>query len=230
MVCRYEPDGAVAFANEAFRECFSHVGGLLRAPGEMSCVLAEDRAAARRAQEGISAEHPVGGFECRVTLASGETRRHAWRLRGVVERGRVVQYEAVGRDVTADFERSERAASALRALEERLRESQAAVTAAQREVAEEVRARRAAEETLRAVRERLKNVMGRDAMPEKIEMCGHCKRIVDAKEHWIPLEVFMRDHSDIGIKISICPYCKRKQYPAIFGDKKHESKDDDRSH
>jgi PAS domain-containing protein len=229
MVCRYASDGSVVFANEAYRERFSHVAGLLKSPSEMSCVVAEDREGGRAAERAVTAENPVATFECRVTLPTGEERRQAWRLRGVVEKGKIVQYEAVGRDVTAEAAQAERVAAAQRGLESRLRETQASVAAAQREVAEEQRARRAAEESLRAVRERLKNVMGRDAMPEKIEMCGHCKRIVDDKAHWIPLEIFMRDHSDIGIKVSICPYCKRKRYPGIFGDANQDTEGQERS-
>ncbi len=46
--------------------------------------------------------------------------------------------------------------------------------------------------------------------------CASCKRIRDAENNWVQMEVYIQNHSDATFTHGICPECAKKLYPEIF--------------
>jgi signal transduction histidine kinase len=46
--------------------------------------------------------------------------------------------------------------------------------------------------------------------------CASCKRIRDAENNWVQMEVYIQKHSDATFTHGICPECAKKLYPEIF--------------
>lgn len=49
-----------------------------------------------------------------------------------------------------------------------------------------------------------------------LPICSSCKKIRDEGNHWQPLEIYIRDHSEAEFTHSICPDCARKLYPDYY--------------
>jgi hypothetical protein len=47
--------------------------------------------------------------------------------------------------------------------------------------------------------------------------CEDCKRILDEREHWMPFDTYMGSHADVRLNRSMCPYCKRRNFPEGYG-------------
>lgn len=45
-----------------------------------------------------------------------------------------------------------------------------------------------------------------------MRVCMFCKRVC-AEDKWIPIEVYISDHSEAVLSHSVCPECKQKHYP-----------------
>ncbi len=52
-----------------------------------------------------------------------------------------------------------------------------------------------------------------------IPICCACKKIRDDTGYWNQLEAYISMHTDADFTHSICPDCKTKLYPELFGDK-----------
>jgi hypothetical protein len=46
--------------------------------------------------------------------------------------------------------------------------------------------------------------------------CASCKRIRDAENNWVQMEMYIQKHSDAKFSHGICPECARKLYPDIY--------------
>jgi PAS domain S-box-containing protein len=107
LICRFLPDGTYTFVNGAYCRYFQ------RAPEELlgntfwSFIPQEWQAPAREHLARITREQPVATIEHEVVAPGGEIRWQQWRDRGFFDdRGRLVDYQAVGRDIT-DRKRAE---------------------------------------------------------------------------------------------------------------------------
>ncbi len=114
LVCRFLPDGTFTFVNDAYCRYFGLTQGEMLERSLWSQISPEHREIAREFLAGITAENPVGTIEYQV-VSDGEIRWHQWTDRGFFDpAGRAVEFQAVGRDITARKKR-----------EEELRESEA---------------------------------------------------------------------------------------------------------
>jgi PAS domain S-box-containing protein len=100
LICRFRPDGSIAFTNEACRRYFG-TGDRPR-PGQN--FLQSLPPAARGGVDGLlrslTEKDPAGVQECRYDM-EGNTRWLQWDFRAIFDRrGQVAEFQAVGRDIT----------------------------------------------------------------------------------------------------------------------------------
>jgi PAS domain S-box-containing protein len=101
LICRFLPDGTYTFVNGAYCRYFHTSPEALLGHRFWTFIPPEGHQAAREFLESITPEHPVATREHEVVGADGELRWQQWRDRGFFdEHGRVVEYQAVGRDIT----------------------------------------------------------------------------------------------------------------------------------
>ena len=101
LVCRFLPDGTLTFVNGAYCRYFQRTPDELVGHTFWPLIPPEGQAEARAFLGSLSPEHPVATAEHEVLAPGGELRWQQWTDRGFFdEAGRVVSYQAVGRDIT----------------------------------------------------------------------------------------------------------------------------------
>jgi hypothetical protein len=50
-----------------------------------------------------------------------------------------------------------------------------------------------------------------------LSICASCKRILNERKVWEPLESYIQAHSEAKFTHGVCPDCLRKLYPEQFG-------------
>ena len=109
LVCRYRPDHVLTFVNEAYCRYFEKTPDELVGHTFAPLIIEEDRERVQRELAAIAPDNPVVTVEERVLRPDGEVRWQQWTNRGIFDdAGRIVEYQAVGRDVT-DQKRAEEA-------------------------------------------------------------------------------------------------------------------------
>ncbi|HEY9835967.1 MAG TPA: PAS domain S-box protein, partial [Vampirovibrionales bacterium] len=100
LIVRFMPDGMVTFVNEAFCRFFGVTRDEAIAHHYEPAIKAEDRESVAQFLDQISPQNPVVTFENRA-IARGELRWTQWVTRGIFdELGRILEYQAVGRDIS----------------------------------------------------------------------------------------------------------------------------------
>ncbi len=101
LICRFQADGRLTFVNEAYARYFGTTVEALVGTSFEPRVPEEDRARLQRALSSLGPHHPVTTVEHRVALDDGRIRWQQWAERVVLdEHEKIVEYQAVGRDVT----------------------------------------------------------------------------------------------------------------------------------
>jgi PAS domain S-box-containing protein len=101
LICRFLPDGTYTFVNDAYCAYFHTSPDELLGRSFWTFIPPEGHQAAREFLDSISPDCPVATREHEVVAPGGELRWQQWRDRGFFDaRGRVVEYQAVGRDIT----------------------------------------------------------------------------------------------------------------------------------
>ncbi len=101
FITRFLPDGTHIFANDAYcqyfgKELHEMIGHRL-APN----IPKEDLPGIRAHFSSLTRENPVATIEHRIIMPNGEIRWQVWNDRAIFdERGELVEYQSVGRDVT----------------------------------------------------------------------------------------------------------------------------------
>jgi PAS domain S-box-containing protein len=109
LVCRFLPDGTFTFVNGAYCQYFQRSREELLGRTFWTLIPLEGHKEAREFLASITPDNPVATREHEVLAADGELRWQQWRDRGFFdEHRRVVEYQAVGRDIT-DRKRAEEA-------------------------------------------------------------------------------------------------------------------------
>ncbi|MBM4148963.1 MAG: hypothetical protein FJ224_07955 [Lentisphaerae bacterium] len=49
-----------------------------------------------------------------------------------------------------------------------------------------------------------------------LTVCGECKRTMDGDGNWLPFDRYIETHTDARVDMSICPYCRKRSYPALY--------------
>ncbi|MDG4551691.1 MAG: response regulator [Candidatus Contendobacter sp.] len=101
LICRYAPDGAITFVNEAYCRYFGKRREELLGHSFIPLIPDEDRQRAEAHIAILSWENPTATIEHRVILPSGEIRWQHWTDRAILdEQHRIVEFAGVGRDIT----------------------------------------------------------------------------------------------------------------------------------
>ena len=107
LICRFLPDGSFTFVNDAYCRYFGLTRDELMARSVWSQISPEHEEKARELIASITAENPVATTEYHV-VSNGEIRWHQWTDRGFFDSaGHVLEYQAVGRDITERRSREE---------------------------------------------------------------------------------------------------------------------------
>ncbi len=101
LICRLRPDWTLTFVNNAYCNYFGKTRDELVGHTFEPLIVEEDREKIKNAQATLSPENPVVFYEERVMAPNGEIRWQEWSSRGIFdEKGRLVDIQGVGRDVT----------------------------------------------------------------------------------------------------------------------------------
>ena len=102
LVTRFRPDTAMTFVNPAYCRYHGQPSEALLGTKWIEQVYADDRPGIEQFLAQLTPENPSGACEHRVVLAGGEIRWQQWSDTARFDAGgRVVEYQSVGRDVTA---------------------------------------------------------------------------------------------------------------------------------
>lgn len=101
LICRYLPDGKMTFVNQSYCRYFSVQPEDVLNQSFLLLIVEEDQAFFLEHYATLSPEKPFFTCEHRVILPNGEIRWHQWTDRAIFdETGKIVEYQAVGRDVS----------------------------------------------------------------------------------------------------------------------------------
>ena len=101
LICRFLGDGTLTFVNDAYCRYFQRPAKELLGQTFWSLIPVESHQATRTSLGSITPDHPVTTAEHEVFAPNGERRWQHWRNRGFFDQqGRIVEYQAVGQDIT----------------------------------------------------------------------------------------------------------------------------------
>lgn len=101
LICRFLPDGRLTYVNEAYCRYFEKTREELVGNRFIPLVPDDDHAYVAAQFGSLSAERPTVTYEHRVILPDGDIAWQRWTDRALFdEQGRLVEYQAVGIDVT----------------------------------------------------------------------------------------------------------------------------------
>jgi PAS domain S-box-containing protein len=101
LICRFLPDGTLTFVNGAYCRYFKRTPEELVGASLWPLIPEAQHAESRAFLASITPERPVATIEHEVLLPSGEVGWQQWTDRGFFDHaGRIVDYQAVGRDIT----------------------------------------------------------------------------------------------------------------------------------
>jgi PAS domain S-box-containing protein len=110
LICRFLADGTYTFVNAAYGRYFQRSPDELIGQKFWQFIPDHQRPILEAYFASITPDHPVASIEHPVTGLAGEVRWHQWTDRGFFdESGRIVDYQAVGHDIT-ERKRAEEAA------------------------------------------------------------------------------------------------------------------------
>ena len=101
LICRFNPDGTLSFVNEAFCRYFGKSREELLGTRYRPPIPREDREVMTKSVKALTPENNVAHFEIRAELPGRGVRWILWTIRVIYDEvGRLVEHQAVGRDVT----------------------------------------------------------------------------------------------------------------------------------
>jgi formate hydrogenlyase transcriptional activator len=122
LICRFVGDGKLTFVNSAYARYFKRSPESLVGSSFWPLIPQEFHQASRDFLASITATHPVVTIEHPVIAPDSEIRWQQWTNHGIFDdQGRILEYQAVGRDIT-DRKRAEDDAAAAHAEIRRLTE------------------------------------------------------------------------------------------------------------
>ena len=123
LICRFLPDGTYTFVNDADCRYFQRSREELLGCSFWNFIPPEGHRAAQEFLASITPERPIATREHEVLVPDGELRWQQWRDRGFFDdQGRVVEYQAVGRDITERKRAEDKSSELLHRLGERVKE------------------------------------------------------------------------------------------------------------
>jgi PAS domain S-box-containing protein len=101
LICRFLPDGTLVYVNRAYQECFGPDGQPLVGRNFFTFIPESDHDEVQRRYLSLTAASPVVTYEHPVSRPDGSIGWQERTDRAVFdERGRILEYQSIGRDVT----------------------------------------------------------------------------------------------------------------------------------
>ncbi|MDO9549925.1 MAG: PAS domain S-box protein [Methanoregula sp.] len=101
FICRFTPDGTHIFVNDAYCRYFGKVRVDLIGHHFIPEIPDEDRPLLKVQFSSLTPDHPVISVEHRIVMPGGEVRWQHWSDRAIFDnKGKIVEYQSVGRDIT----------------------------------------------------------------------------------------------------------------------------------
>ena len=101
FICRFDQNGALTFINDAYYRFFRYKRRELIGRHFLSFVPEEDRSHIDELLSSIKMDSPVISYENRVILPDGEELWQHWTCRAIYDEcGKLIEYQAVGRDIS----------------------------------------------------------------------------------------------------------------------------------
>lgn len=102
LICRYLPDTTLTFVNEAYCRHFGQSRSQLLGKNFLSLIAEDERPRFEQHLAAISRQNPVQTNESQIFLPDGEKIWMQWTNRAIFDtQGQIIEYQAVGRDITA---------------------------------------------------------------------------------------------------------------------------------
>ena len=102
LVCRWCPEGRLTFVNDAYCRCFNKSPAELIGVDWLSLVPPGEWPGIKQHLAHITVNAPTRDIEHKVVLPDGCVRWQHWVDHGIFDRrGRLIEYQSVGRDITA---------------------------------------------------------------------------------------------------------------------------------
>ncbi len=103
MVCRFLPDGTLTFVNDLYCGYFNKNASELIGANFFQFIPEKDRPGVRKHYDGLNPDHPMVTYEHQVIAPDGGMRWQEWTDRAIFnDRMQIVEYQSIGRDITAD--------------------------------------------------------------------------------------------------------------------------------
>jgi PAS domain S-box-containing protein len=156
FICRFTPDGTLTFVNEAYCRYFGKRREDL-VGHTFSPKIPDDEAEKVKAHFlSISPGNPVNTIVHRIIMPDEETRWQQWSDRAIYDtRGRVIEYQSVGRDITKE----KKSADELQITHEDLHAAYEQLTATEEELRANYEELASSERELHQAKERYKSVV-----------------------------------------------------------------------
>ncbi|HEY9596395.1 MAG TPA: PAS domain-containing protein [Cyanophyceae cyanobacterium] len=101
LICRFKPEGTLTFVNNAYCRYFNKERSELIGKNFIPIISEEDQEFVTQCFNCLSQKQPIITYEHRVSLPSGEMRWQQWTDRALFdEQGNLIEFQAVGRDIT----------------------------------------------------------------------------------------------------------------------------------
>ncbi|QXD14427.1 PAS domain S-box protein [Rhodocaloribacter litoris] len=131
LICRFTPEGVTTFANAAYARYFGRTVDEIVGSTFIPEIPPEDQHLLAQNLDDLNCASPVRTVELRIIRPGGDVRWHLWTHRALCdEQGRIVEYQAVGRDITERKQAEEQ----IRRLNRDLQRRAARLEAANREL------------------------------------------------------------------------------------------------
>jgi PAS domain S-box-containing protein len=102
LICRFDPAGRLTFVNAAFARYWGKTSEACVEENFQPAIHDGDAAVVARRIASLSPHRPTTGFEHRVLRPDGRVRWQRWTHRAIFDaEGELVEYQAVGRDITS---------------------------------------------------------------------------------------------------------------------------------
>ncbi len=189
LICRFTPDCRLTFANEAYCRHFGIKYEELMGKSFLDFIPPEDYEGVKAHLSSFSPAKPVDREEHRVITSEGAIRWQQWINSATFDDlGRVVGFQAVGRDVTDRKEAEQALREAHDLLELKVKERTASLSSINEKLREEIEERQRVEEALSEKEAKYRALF---------EQAAESICVVDVKGNRI-VEFNRRAHEDLG--------------------------------